>query len=149
TTLKQVHKLASKLATALDSLDEVSASRLYSAYVRIERTKPLPGFGGYMRDEAFSTTIKSPASLAQYAEEAARYKPTISKGRTILVSVETLILNLKSYWEDTLGRKFTYDEHEGEGITDAFLFCRDVCAVITPDIPATAIASKMRKLISK
>lgn len=62
-------------------------------------------------------------------------------------ALRTWVANMQAMWTGELGRPFTYDAHRREGITPAFLFCRDALAILDPEAPAKTLGSVMRQLI--
>ena len=71
------------------------------------------------------------------------------KGRKPKPSLAILVYFQQCYWEETLSRPFTFDEHNGEGITPAYFFCLEVAQLIDPLITPTEIKSQMRAVISE
>jgi len=72
-----------------------------------------------------------------------------NKGRKPRSSLAILVYKQQEYWEDILSRPFTFDEHNGEGITPAYFFCLDAVQIFDPSIASTEIKSQMRKVIAE
>jgi len=53
----------------------------------------------------------------------------------------------RDFWEETLGRKFTYQYVGGVHKGEAFAFCSFVLQHIAPDVTETALATAMRAMI--
>jgi len=96
-------------------------------------------------DDVIETIKRLNASITHGIEAISKDK----KGRKPKSSLAILIYQQQYYWEDTLSRPFTFDEHNGEGITPAYFFCLDAVRIIDPSITSTEIKSQMRKIISE
>ena len=78
-----------------------------------------------------------------------KHIPSDGQGRKMKSGLLILTYKQQEYWEDTLSRPFTFDEHNGEGITPAYFFCVDALRIIDPSVKPTEIKSQMRKIISE
>ncbi len=78
-------------------------------------------------------------SIERLKSKAGRYK---NEGLSLAIS------NIANFWEYDLGRKFTFDAYEGQGITDAYDFTK---ALLEPvdDIPDEQIKTAMRREIKE
>jgi|GEM_PF-6093831 len=72
--------------------------------------------------------------------------PNGRKGKYVL---HELICQLHEYWTQSLSRSFTFDEHEGEGITPAYYFCVDVAQAIDPSVTPTEVNTQMRSVVAE
>lgn len=87
--------------------------------------------------------------IQNFAQHGIEGLPKGQDGRKTQKGMYMLISNLRKYWTETLDRSFTFDEHKGEGITEAYEFCRDISLAFDPNITPTQIKSQMRKVIAE
>lgn len=87
--------------------------------------------------------------LKSYQENALKNLPGQKGGRPTQEAISIWVVNMRSYWIQTLGRRFTVDRLQGQPVSEAARFCVDALHIMEPDIPPTTVINEMQKLISR
>jgi len=83
-----------------------------------------------------------------YVEYGHQNLPTKGKsGRRKLFALSQWLPNIKRQWEERSGKRFTVDEHNGTGITDAFHFCKRAMINIDPKVTDSNLITAMKSYI--
>lgn len=169
-SFEKVKKEVMKLTNTIDSLSEHESKWFWLGQTRfeqyVERINADPNSkeefpshgtaseysrekgGGVENHNLRNIDIRNSLSVIKnYAQYGIDYVPDHRSGRKKHHSLFMLILNAQVFWVATLGRNFTFDEHNGEGITESYYFCRDLAEVLNLDVTPTQIKSQMRKVI--
>ncbi len=92
--------------------------------------------------------IEAVSVLANYARRAANQLPKDRTGAKFDFALWMWVVNAQAFWTEQLGRRFTYDRHGDNPISEAFRFCWDAIHPLDPDLPLPAVGSTMRKAIA-
>lgn len=171
-TLGKVKAQAKKLADTIDGLNEIEKTWLWKGQNEVRNFhKNVPeleeheqarieimgspikleglknrGYKSVIMDEE---DIRAALNVIQnFAQHGMDGLPKSHDGRKKPHGLRMLILNIQIYWMDTLGRPFTFDEHNSEGLTEAYEFCRDISQALDPSITTAQIKWQMRKIIT-
>ena len=171
--LNSISQTAKKLKRLLEELDPITGRAMWRAHGEVVRTdratrrdmsvgqtmiKKIHGNPksqyreteqSYIVDFIDDTTmLTSMDIISNYAEHGKTQLPAKQEGPIERISVDHLIANFRIFWHEDLGRKFTCDSHNGEGITPAYFFCEDTALAIDPEIKKSQIRTYMRRRIT-
>nr|GGI02141.1 hypothetical protein GCM10011355_34440 [Aquisalinus luteolus] len=71
------------------------------------------------------------------------------KGRKGNSALRDFVLRLSIFWTENTGRKFSFDHHEGQPLTEAYEFVQSVACHLDPNIPEAQIKTAMRYVIGQ
>ncbi len=161
--VSDVHKAVRRLRSALDRLSPEAASHLWARQRDVDwlalltdSTKSPYGHTitrirhgdavelRYLRTHQLEEAVDVIGNLAAEARECVRRD---IGGRPSDEALWIWVVNMQNMWEKVLGSKFTYDAHGGEGITQAFSFCRTVLRPLDRRVTGTQLGTVMRKAI--
>jgi hypothetical protein len=91
--------------------------------------------------------LKSLDILAAYVQAALKRTTGSPPGRHRNDALDIWVVNMENYWTQMLGKRFTLQVHRGQGVSQAFLFCRQALQGTDPSVTNQALITAMRKLI--
>lgn len=71
------------------------------------------------------------------------------KGRKGNSALRNFVLRLSIFWTEGTGRKFSFDHHEGQPLTEAYEFVQRIACRLDPNIPDAQIKTAMRYVIGQ
>jgi hypothetical protein len=163
--LENVRKIADDLSAAIASLTDDERDILWRPLLAPElklpgpiagRLNTIPNLISSYDEHGFPVAIQparalvteSPALISAFASEALEALPTDRGGRpSTELALHNWTVNAQTFWEKGLLRKFTFDSHQGQGITDAFRFCQAAIAPVDPGVTGQSLATAMRNCI--
>lgn len=161
--LAEVAALARKLSLALAGLHAEANAALWSPeqYIDYRITEPTSTteFGLTVRRQqtgegtfqlhylGHAEIIEAVSALANYASHSAKQLPKDRSGAKSDFALWMWVVNAQAFWREQLGRRFTYERHGAEPVSEAFRFCWDAIHPLDPDVPLSAVGSTMRKAI--
>ncbi|WP_308911505.1 hypothetical protein [Pseudokordiimonas caeni] len=134
---QSIEKAAQKLRDILTDFSEADFNWLWG---------PPPRFGDLDLSKHWAV-LTHLSEIVERAERVHANFPDGKAGRTHNPAVEIVITNCKIEWEKRTGKPYTFDQHEGRGITEAYEFSEALCRIISPKITPQNVATAMRKEI--
>lgn len=161
--LLRVQQHAAQLEATLETLSSDAAEHLWSVLDDLRWRALLSGCITNHHDQTTTQACHGTAEQVpgMRADEIGRAISVLNKvaadtmlrmgrdvgGRPSNEPLVNWVVTMQNIWEQMLGRKFTYDAHQGEGTTRAFEFCQMLLRPIDPSVRGAQLGTAMRRAI--